>query len=229
MCQACPMTTDDQEHFEGADSDVEATDEQVVEDQEEQKSDTSSTTSQVDPEVAEPEQSTPVPPTTTTPPAGPAVPYVSWGGRVLAYLIDVVPALIVGFVANLISRSTQTTSQQVIGRNNGHNITVEVTQTSFLGTAVSIIAVIVILAYWFWNKGYREGTTGKSIGKQALGFTTVDETTRQPIGAKSGCIRVLLLWVDFFICYIGVLWPLWDVKKQTFLSDRFTNAIVIRD
>ena len=80
-----------------------------------------------------------------------------------------------------------------------------------------------------WNKGYREGKTGKSIGKQILNYTTYDEASHLPIGAKAGCIRVVLLWVDFAICYIGVLWPLWDVKKQTFLSDRFTSAIVLKD
>lgn len=223
------MTTDDQEHFEGADSDVEATNEPVVEAHEASETKASGATSQTNSEPTNPEPATAPQPTARKEPAAPRLPYVSWGGRVLAYLIDVIPALIVGFTANLITKSTETTSQQVIGRNGGQNITVEITQTSSLGVVVNILAVIVILAYWFWNKGYREGTTGKSFGKQALGFTTLDETTRQPLGAKSGCIRVVLLWVDFFICYIGVLWPLWDVKKQTFLSDRFTNAIVTRD
>lgn len=157
------------------------------------------------------------------------LPYVSWGGRVLAYLIDVLPILIVVALANLLVNVTETTSLEVIGRNGRQDITVEVTQTSTIGILIEVVTFIAILIYWFWNKGYREGTGGKSIGKQVLGFTTIDEATGRQLGTKKSCIRVLLLFVDFFICYIGVLWPLWDVRKQTFLSDRFTNAIVIRD
>lgn len=41
-------------------------------------------------------------------------------------------------------------------------------------------------------------------------------------------LRQILLMVDFAICYIGVLWPLWDQKKQCLLSDKVASAIVIK-
>ena len=101
--------------------------------------------------------------------------------------------------------------------------------TSAIGVLLAFLSYAIALAYWFWNKGYREGSTGKSIGKQILGYTTVNEQTGEPLGAGQGVIRLLLLWVDFFICYIGVLWPLWDPKRQCLLSDRVTNAVVFKD
>ena len=80
-----------------------------------------------------------------------------------------------------------------------------------------------------WNKAYREGTTGKSIGKQITGYTTLKEETGEPLGFGMGFVRLLLLWVDFAICYIGVLWPLWDAKRQCLLSDKVTGAVVYKD
>lgn len=155
--------------------------------------------------------------------------YVPWSGRVFAYLIDAAPAIVIVLIANLIHSITKTSTTEVVAQVGGEDITAEVTQASATGTLTQVIATLVILLYWFWNKGYREGKTGKSIGKQALSYSTLSETTGKPIGPKAGCIRVLLLWVDFAICYIGVLWPLWDVKNQTLLSDRFTGAIVLKD
>ena len=155
--------------------------------------------------------------------------YVPWSGRVAAYLIDAAPAVVVALLASWFKSATGTEVTEVVAQVGGQDITAQVTQASTIGTIVQILATIAILVYWFWNKGYREGKTGKSIGKQILNYTTYDEASHLPIGAKSGCIRAVLLWVDFAICYIGVLWPLWDVKKQTFLSDRFTSAIVLKD
>ncbi|MFZ1363123.1 MAG: RDD family protein [Candidatus Nanopelagicales bacterium] len=223
------MTTDEQEPLENANGTNEASEDAVAEPVEDAAEQAAGPNEDPIDEGQGESNSAAATQTATKKQVSSSLPYVSWGGRVLAYLIDVVPVLIVGSIANLIARATETTSLEVIGRNGGQDITAEVTRTSAAGIAIEVLAVIAILLYWFWNKGYREGTTGKSIGKQVLGFTTVDETTRRSLGAKNGCIRVLLLFVDFFICYIGVLWPLWDVKKQTFLSDRFTNAIVLRD
>ena len=79
------------------------------------------------------------------------------------------------------------------------------------------------------RKAYREGTTGKSIGKQITGYTTLKEDTGEPLGFGMGFVRLLLLWVDFAICYIGVLWPLWDAKRQCLLSDKVTGAVVYKD
>ena len=38
-------------------------------------------------------------------------------------------------------------------------------------------AVLVGLGYFVWNYGYRQGTTGSSIGKSLLRFKVVSENT----------------------------------------------------
>lgn len=86
-----------------------------------------------------------------------------------------------------------------------------------------VLAVVFIL----WNRGYREGRTGRSVGKQLLGFATVKESTGRPIGVLIATLRIFLLVVDFAICYIGVLAPLWDKKRQCLLSDKLTGAVVV--
>ena len=83
--------------------------------------------------------------------------------------------------------------------------------------------------YWFWNKGYREGTTTQSLGKSALNMHTVQLSNGQPLGFGVAVGRLLLLYVDFFICYIGVLWPIWDKDRQCLISDKATKAVVYKD
>ena len=89
--------------------------------------------------------------------------------------------------------------------------------------------VLIALAAGFtlWNKGFREGRTGKSVGKQLLGFTTLSQATGKPLGVVRATLRCVLLVVDFALCYLGVLWPLWDDKRQCLVSDKVTGSIVV--
>lgn len=146
--------------------------------------------------------------------------YAGWFHRVLAYIIDVIPLAIlqgIGLVLGRPETSTVTTADSV-----------SVVTTSGLGIWYWLFTLLG-LVYWFWNKGFREGSTTQSLGKSALGMHTVGEQTGQPLGAGLAIGRLLLLYVDFMICYVGVLWPLWDSKRQCLLSDKITNAIVYKD
>lgn len=89
--------------------------------------------------------------------------------------------------------------------------------------------LIAAAAFYFWNKGLREGSTGQSLGKAYTHQRTLDADTGQPIGRKAGLTRAILLPVDTAILLIGVLWPIWDQNRQTLLSDKLTNAIVVED
>ena len=60
--------------------------------------------------------------------------------------------------------------------------------------------------------------------------TLVDEARRgEELGFGTAFGRLLLLWLDFAICYIGVLWPIWDKDRQCLLSDKLTKAVVYKD
>ena len=149
--------------------------------------------------------------------------YATWAWRVIAYIIDeIIPWILV-----LIGSALGWPSTEVVNRDiGGYSYTV--TQSTGFGVFYYIMALLA-LAFYIWNKGYREGSTGKSIGKQMTGYTTVKEETGEPLGVGMGILRCVLLWVDFFICYIGVLWPLWDAKRQCLISDKATGAVVYKD
>ena len=85
---------------------------------------------------------------------------------------------------------------------------------------------IIGLGYLLWNYGYRQGTTGSSIGKSIMKFKVVSEKTGQPIGFGLSIVRQLAHVVDAIICYIGYLFPLWDAKRQT-LADKIMTTVCL--
>src|SRR5271170_2962744 len=85
--------------------------------------------------------------------------YASWIRRVGAYLIDYILLLIVAVILGL----------------GGGLITAAAGGSSRLESIVQSILDLVILAFLIWNEGYRQGTTGSSIGKSVLKFKVVSE------------------------------------------------------
>ncbi|MDP3972808.1 MAG: RDD family protein [Candidatus Nanopelagicales bacterium] len=173
----------------------------------------------------------PPPPPGATPPPSALTPgmapdgrhYASWGARVLAYVIDYIGPWVLALIGAMLGWPRTEIVHRDLG---GYSYTV--TETTGFGV-IYFVCILIGLVFAFWNKGFREGTTGKSIGKQITGYTTLNEQTNQPLGFGMGVARWLLLWIDFAICYIGVLWPLWDPKRQCLLSDRITGAVVYKD
>lgn len=148
--------------------------------------------------------------------------YAQWPERVLCWAIDlIVPALIV-LVGTFLAWPQTTTEQRTFG-----NATIDVTVTSGFG-ALFYVFLIIALGIDLYNRGYREGITGSSYGKGVMGFRTVHQSTGANLGPVMGVARAALLWADFAICYVGVLWPLWDVRRQTLISDKVATALVIR-
>ncbi len=149
--------------------------------------------------------------------------YALWLSRVGCWLIDAtVPAAVicVGYLIGQPTYRVQTDSVNGIGY--------EVSVSSGLRPAF-FASCCIALVFLLWNQGFREGRTGKSIGKRLLGFTTLRESSGEPLGVTFATIRLLLLSVDFGLCYLGVLWPLWDPKRQCLVSDKATGSVVVRD
>ena len=89
--------------------------------------------------------------------------------------------------------------------------------------------MIVALAYLVWNFGYRQGTTGSSIGKSIMKFKIVSEKTGQPIGFGMSIVRELIYIVAPLPAASfarRVLFPLWDPKRQT-LADKIMSTIAL--
>jgi uncharacterized RDD family membrane protein YckC len=164
------------------------------------------------------------------PPAapGPALPkeaYTSWIHRVGAYIIDFLPAAIVIGIGQGIAIGTG--DNQCVTNGGDYDYGVSCTSSpSILGLLASGLAGILVLAYVIWNYGYRQGTTGSSIGKSVLKFKVISEKTGQPIGFGMSIVRQIAHVVDGLLCYIGYLWPLWDAKRQTFADKIMTTVCV---
>lgn len=152
--------------------------------------------------------------------APPGRTYANWFLRVVAYIIDIIPLAVLNAIGYLLAAPTT----QTVTTDSG----IAITTTSGLGLWYWVFWGLG-LVWWVYNKGYLEGTTTQSIGKKALGMHTVGQIDGQPLGFGTAFGRLLLLWVDFFICYIGVLWPLWDKDRQCLLSDKITKAVVYKD
>jgi uncharacterized RDD family membrane protein YckC len=133
-----------------------------------------------------------------------APPYAGWLTRVGAYLLDALP----GWVLFIIGGT-------LIGHGGA-------------GPAVGYIFYLAGLGWLVYNRWYRAGTTGQSLGKSATNVRLISEQTGQPIGGGMACARDLAHLVDAVICYVGFLFPLWDGKRQT-LADKMVHTVVVRN
>jgi uncharacterized RDD family membrane protein YckC len=160
-------------------------------------------------------------------PAGPVLPqeaYTPWITRVLAWLIDDVPVFIVLGVAYGVAFGTADNQCLSTGE---YSYGVYCTSSfSAIGVILLGLGYIAALAYGLWNWGYRQGTTGSSIGKSIMKFKVVSEKTWQPIGFGLSIVRQLAHLVDAAVCYIGFLFPLWDAKRQT-LADKIMTTVCV--
>jgi uncharacterized RDD family membrane protein YckC len=160
--------------------------------------------------------------------AGPALPkeaYTPWFTRVLAWLIDFIPVAILEGIGYGLLLGTQETA--CITDTSEYNLgDFCATGASTLGQASFIITWLLSIAYLVWNYGYRQGTTGSSIGKSIMKFKVVSEKSGQPIGFGMSVVRQLAHIIDAAICYIGFLFPLWDAKRQT-IADKIMTTICL--
>src|SRR5262249_50930748 len=102
------------------------------------------------------------------PPPGAVLPkeaYTPWFTRVLGYVIDIFPG---GVVLGRGGGTASGTADNQCTSNGGGQYDYGVYCTSNMtafGMIVYILAYLIVFAYWIWNWGYRQGTTGQSIGK----------------------------------------------------------------
>jgi uncharacterized RDD family membrane protein YckC len=151
--------------------------------------------------------------------------YTPWLTRVLAALIDYAPYAVLLGIGLGIEAATQETV--CLTDTSGLNIgDVCATGNSTLGVAAVLVSALAGLAYVVWNLGFKQGTTGSSIGKSIMKFKVVSEQTGQPIGFGPSILRQLAHIVDGVICYIGYLFPLWDAKRQT-IADKILSTICL--
>ncbi|HEX4655025.1 MAG TPA: RDD family protein [Mycobacteriales bacterium] len=137
--------------------------------------------------------------------AAPAGNYASWLQRVGGYVLDIlvlVPFYIVAAIG--------------LGVGGGG------------GALLAVIGYLGALIFGVWNTIFRQGKTGRSLGKEWMGITLLRESDGQPIGAGMTFVRGIAHILDALPLYIGFLWPLWDRKRQTF-ADKVCGTVVVKN
>jgi uncharacterized RDD family membrane protein YckC len=122
--------------------------------------------------------------------------YANWGQRVLAYLVDIAPIIILEIIFFRIN------------------------------AAVGLLIALASLVWTIYNRWYQAGTTGQSLGKKVLRLRLVSEETGQPIGMLMAFVRDICHIVDTIICYVGYLFPLWDAKRQTIADKIVRTVVI---
>jgi uncharacterized RDD family membrane protein YckC len=164
-------------------------------------------------------------------PSAPWGPLAGWGTRVAASLIDSLVQLIgaIPYVAGIVlfvvgapkhgydgARSEFAYAPPADSGNTGLMV---------LGGVLALLGVGLALGLQIWNRAFKQGRTGQSIGKKVMGIRLVDEYSGRPIGAGMAFVRELAHALDG-AAYLGYLWPLWDDKRQTF-ADKILNTVVV--
>lgn len=133
-----------------------------------------------------------------------------WHQRVAATLVDAV--LLLPFYVI-----------QVLGTNikqEGHLL------VTLLGTFINAVGALAMIGFAIWNHVVRQGRTGYTVGKGALGIKLVRKDSMQPLGPGVAFLRQVLHFIDTVLCFIGFLWPLWDLQRQTF-ADKILSTVVV--
>jgi len=130
----------------------------------------------------------------------------TWGKRVLAQLLDSAIVAAGAALAGLAGLVMYQTSEWAMW-------------------VVLVTGGVVLLAFGLWQR-WVEGETGQTIGKRIVGIELVRQRDAQHLGGPLAIARNYLHVVDSF-CGIGLLWPLWDSKRQTF-ADMIMKTVVVQ-
>lgn len=93
------------------------------------------------------------------------------------------------------------------------------------GIAAAWAGILIALAVWSWNRYVRQARTGRSIGKRRQGLRVLDAEGRTPTAGRL-LVRDLAHVLDVLPACLGLLWPIWDRRRQTF-ADKIVGTVVV--
>ncbi|WP_405136559.1 RDD family protein [Nocardia sp. NBC_01388] len=131
----------------------------------------------------------------------------SWRARVFAYTVDVLCPLV---------------SLAVLGL-----IVADAPQNLWLRSG-SGVAAAAIIGFVAWNTVYRQGKSGRTIGKAIVGVRTIRCGAENELGVARALWREVAHVVDTVPLLAGWLWPLRDRRGQSF-ADKLADTMVIPD
>lgn len=160
------------------------------------------------------------------------------GRRIGAYLIDLIPGIVlfvVGIRAFGEERAVSLFDDDVFGSTSssttsGINATLSFGDTEYVATGGAALAVYaLVLAWGLGNSVFLQGTTGASIGKHAVGLRVVREDG-QVCGNGKAFVRWIILIVDafpYFVPLVGFIMSL-STKGNRRLGDMAAGTYVVR-
>lgn len=152
----------------------------------------------------------------------------TFGQRVLALLVDVLISMIglIPMIIGVIMLVAAAPSELYVDeygmtQSDGGNGSLAV-----IGGLLVGLGVLLSIAISLWNRVFKMGRTGQSVGKKVIGLKLVDDKTGQPIGAGQCFLRELVSNIVNQLIYLSYLWMLWDDNKQT-LADKAVHSTVV--
>ena len=152
--------------------------------------------------------------------------FSSWPRRVAAAAVDWLPVVALALLAVVLVWVTRNPlcdgdpSVRDLGPQCGDS------GATTVGWWCFVACWLAVVGYAVWNFGLRQGRSGSSVGKSLLKIRVLDATTLQPIGFWRSAIRQLVHVVDVVPLGLGLLWPLWDRKHQTF-ADKLASTVAV--
>jgi uncharacterized RDD family membrane protein YckC len=156
------------------------------------------------------------PPSYGAPPPGgygasPAAPYAGVGKRIVAHILDgiivglgALPGIILMIVGVGLAASTAGPSGRLS----------DDAAAGMMGIGLLAYLVIFVgaIGVWLYNC-YLLGRDGATLGKRIMKIKVLD-AQGQPLGFGKAFLRELVKAVLGNVCFILLLWPLWDNEKQ---------------
>lgn len=136
-------------------------------------------------------------------------PLASWPARVVAAAADhagPLAAMVAGWLAGMALAALRYSTFQPAA------------------VAAGVLVAAVVVA----RNLQAQGHTGQTRGKRLLGLTLVRVRDGTPPGPARSVGRYLAHALDLAPLGLGLLWPLWDRRRQT-LADKVAATVVVRD
>ena len=155
-------------------------------------------------------------------------PVANFGDRILPAIVDGLLG-IVGLIPMIIGIVVMATSSSSGGYDDYGNYVPGEASGAGIGIGLLFMFLGFALAFgiWVWNRIFRMGRTGQSVGKKMFGLKLINSVTGEPIGPGQSFIRELIAGLANQIVYLSYLWMLWDPNRQT-LGDLVVKSTVIK-
>jgi uncharacterized RDD family membrane protein YckC len=152
-----------------------------------------------------------------------------FGQRALAYLIDVAIALIglipmvIGTIVLAVGASDTVTTDEFGSTTSTGDFDPAL---AVVGGLLITLGALISIGITIWNRIFKMGRTGQSVGKKVVGLYLLDDKTGRPVGAGMTFLREIVNGLVNQVFYLGWLWMLWDADRQT-LGDKAVHSSVV--